>query len=470
MRPLAANLKHLYQFRFMLITNIVLVVGILALFLEIISADTSGNLSEVSWMMFLIFGEMVGLTITGTSAKPFSFCLPNHARAVKKMVLMVWLLTALLCLLILFILYLFNIHTDPSRFIVSMSLMSLCYWSGISVFVRKLSFVPLFIGFTAFSLITITDMGTVILSAVANHPWMLALSSGILCSLIYFAVDSRDNHRKLCTSPWIGGVGASSKSRQRYMKQKWMQANNHYSAAKPVEMFAAYFTERIRSKRLSGFIPHLWGQAYLIIAPIFGRWKLLWAPFLIAFISLILFPCFIVQMQEPASYGFDAIMFTFFSLAFSTFCANRRFKHFLMAGRKIHFFQGIVILLITTLLSLGFFGVSILSFNLLSALFPEIVLMGKSFTIVSIPSILLIIPFIQVPLFGGLVVLFKGLELKIVLSVTAVIALIVTLFGMPAMETAPFFVNLAVVISIAAVTWGFHLAVLYHNSMKRSLC
>ncbi len=470
MSPLAANLKHLYQFRFMWIYHLILVSGILSLFTGMMTIDTSGDLSEVSWIMFILVGEMFGMAITGTSARPFSFCLPNHERAVKKMLLTIWMAMVLLCLLIVSILYLFNVHIDPSLFIASICLMSLCFWSGVSVFIRKLGFIPLFFSMTAFLIISFKDMGITIFPAIANHPWILVLSSNILCFLIYHATGSRRNHRQLCTTPWFG-FGDSSQSRQRLIKRKWMRQAEKHATGITDDLFSKYITDRIRSKHHSGLIPHLWGQVYLLTAPIFSRWKFLWIPFLFAYIMLILVPCVIIESTKPGFfYFFDGMMLVFSSFAFSILFTNQRFKYFLFPGRNVHFFRGIVVLLTTMLLSLGFFGISILSFNYLSALFPEITVMGRSLTFLSIPPIMLIIPLIHVPLFGGLFILFKGIVLRIALTVTGVIALIVTIFGMPAMETAPFLLNLAVVVIAAAITWGFHLAALYYTSMKRSLC
>jgi hypothetical protein len=467
MSPLAANLKHLYQFRFMWIFHLILVVAISSLFLKMIAIGKSTVF--IAPMFFALYSEMIGVTILGTSNKPFSFCLPDHARTVKKMLFTVWLLVTIICLLILPILYLFGIHIAPSLFIAFWGLMGLCFWSGTSICIPKFQFFFLFIIILSVSLILSEFIGRPILPIITDHPYTIVFSSGILSYLIYYASGSRANHRRVCGLT-LSGFRPVTKSKKIRIDQEWLYRNENSSFSKAAAFFGTFFTEHIKANCLSGLMPYLWGQIHLIITPIFSRWKLLWIPFLAAYTLLIIVPCFIIRTREPESYMLNAVMLIFFSLAFSNFCDYPRFRSFLLAGRMVHFFQGFVILFTAMLLTLGFLGASLLLCNSLSAIFPKIMLMGNSFTMVWIPWILLIIPFILVPLFGGIFVLFKGIIRMLVISVTAVFAMILSFYAFPPMETVSFFMNLLSVLSVAAITWGFHLVALYYTSMKRSLC
>lgn len=471
MRPLTANLKLLYQSRFLWLFHLCMLPQLFPLFEKVITGHSSRAMTiGLPLLMFSLYGFMVGGVIVGSSAKPFAFCLPDHARELKKMLLIFWLLITTGCLLILAILYLFGIHIDPALFIAYIGLLSLSFWLGIShasIKYLQFSLIPIIILVPL--CMFFKDTGMIIVGAIDNHPLRIGLACGILSYLICHATGSRNNHRRICESPWIV-LGTTRKSRQRLVKQRWIRASTKNPVAKPVEWFAIYFTKRIRSKHHSGLIPHLWGQVYLIIAPILNHWKMIWVPFLGAYIMLILIPCVIVHLTKPGFfYFFNGIILILSSLGFSTFCINQRFKNFLFPGRRVYFTRGIVVLLTTMLLSLGFFSVSFLSFNFLSTLFPRVILLGNPIMILQIPLVMLIIPFITVPLFGGLFVLLREIELKMALYITAVIATIVSISAMPSMETAPFFSNLLAVIIIAAITWGFHFAALYHTSMKRSL-
>ena len=472
MRPLTVNLKLLYQSRLLWLYHLCVLPQIVPLFEKVITGRSSRAMTlGLPLLIFSLYGFMVGGVIVGSSAKPFAFCLPDHARELKKMLLIFWLLITTFCVLILAILYLFGIHIDPALFIAYMGLLSLSFWLGIShASIKYLQFSLIPIVILVPLCMFFKDTSMIIVAVIDNHPLRIGLVCGILSYLICHAIGSRNNHRRLCESPWIV-LGTTRKSRQQLVKKKWIRASTKNPVAKPVEWFSIYFTNRIRSTHHSGLIPHLWGQFYLIIAPIFSRWKMIWVPFLGAYVMLILIPCVIVHLTKPEFfYFFNGIILILSSLGFSTFCINQRFKNFLFPGRRVYFFRGIVVLLTTVLLSLGFFSVSFLSFNFLSTLFPEIILFGNPITIMSTPLISLIIPLILVPLFGGFFIFLKDIELKMALSITTVIAIIVSLVGMPAMETTPLLLNLLAVMIAAAITWGFHLAVLYFTSLKRSLC
>ena len=469
MSPLTANLKHLYQYRLLWLYHLTLLMTIPSLFEKMIKADTSGFQLGSSLLMICLYGLWVGSVMAGTTAKPLTFCLPDHSRKLRKMLFLVWLLMAIISLLIISMRYLSGIQIDPPIFIAYMALMSLSFWLGVAAIIKKLQLSFIFILIFALGLMLFKDTGTIVMTAFVNHPFLTALACGIPSYVIFHATGSRNNHRLLCASPWIG-LGINQKSRQQLVKQSWMYINTKNSITKPVELFDIFFTERIRSTPRSGLMAHLWGQVYLLTAPIFSHWKWLWAPFLFTYVVFVLFPCFVVRMQAPASYGYDAIILIFFSTLFSIFFTNQRFKNFQIAGRRIHFFRGFVVLITTMCLSLGFLGGSILLFNFLSTVFPVITLSGTPYTIVSIPPFLLIIPLVMVPLFGGLFVLFRGVELKIALGVASLFALFVSLSGMPAMETIPPFLNFLIVMITAGITWGFHLAILYYTSMKGSLC
>jgi hypothetical protein len=45
-----------------------------------------------------------------------------------------------------------------------------------------------------------------------------------------------------------------------------------------------------------------------------------------------------------------------------------------------------------------------------------------------------------------------------------------SLYAVNIMENTSSIVHLMIVLSAAVITWGFHLAVLYYDNMKRSLC
>lgn len=468
MKPLIANFKHLYQYRSIWIYYLLWIAAISFLFETMIAMDTSEDSFLPPLILFGLWGERIAETIAGTSNKPFAFCLPNHAQEIKKLLFTIWLLMTIICFLILPILYLFSIHIDRSLFIGFIGLMSLSFWLGTSVFIRKIKFLFLSFLILAVSFMFSGNMETTILSVIADHPWLMVFSSGILSYSIYHAIGSRANQRRLYMLPWRGPA-AGSKSRQRLINQEWMRQNKKTTVSKAAELFGNYFTTHIKSSCYSKRLPYLWGQVYLTIKPIFSHWKSIGVVFFGSYFCLVFFPCFIEELHGAELFILRGIVFIVISFYFSTLFIKPRFNTFLLSGRNVLFFQGVVILFIVISLTLGFSGASTLLFKLLSTDNSEIILSGKSYAVVPIPWILQVIPLIMVPLFGGLFVLFRGIKIVMAIFIMFFFTIFVSFPTITTMENASIIVNLMIVLFASAITWGFHLVALYYTSMKRSL-
>lgn len=468
-RPLTANLKHLYQYRLMWIFHLVLVIAISSLFGQLMATSAPEFPFVVSLMFFGMYGEMIAITILGPSNKPFAFCLPGHSREIKKMLFAIWLTITIVCFIILSMLYLSGTHIDPLLFIAFMGLMSLSFWSGTTVYIRKLQFLLFFIAIMVFSIILSENLGTTILHFITQYPLIIAFTSCLLSYFLYRATGSRMNHRRLCA---LAGAGLSSskKSIQIRFNQERPCRYQNISFGKITESLGSFFIGQIKSSHRSGLIPYLWGQVSLIITPVIGRWKLLWLSFLGVYVAFIAFPRLLVRLKGSELYLFDMIVLILCSLLFSILCTHSRFKNFLLSGRTVHFFQGIVITLIAILLNIIFLFASVLLFHLLPIISPKILLTGEPLTIVIIPSIFLVLaPFIMVPLFGTLFILFRSTLLVFTLGVAAIFAIFVSFSAIITIEKAPSTLNPLSILFAAAIPWGFHLAALHYTSMKRSL-
>jgi len=300
-----------------------------------------------------------------------------------------------------------------------------------------------------------------------QHPWALAFMSGIVSYLIYRAINSRDNVRRFCTMPWLGLFSASNKEHLKRFYQERMLMMQDQKIDRATEITGAFFSERIRSQHKSLHLAHLWGQVYLIIGPFVARWK----SSLLISLFLPIFFCFFSPPEGNDGAIFEWIIFILASLPGSLLCSYPRFNIFLLTGRKEHLWRGIIVLITALLITLGFMGTSILLLNVLSAIFPNFILLGRSFVFPSIRWIFLFAPIIILPLFGGLFILHKkNLMLMISLIIMIPAAIIISCYAIIALENQPFINGLMVVLLLATLTWGFHLAALYYDSMKRSLC
>ena len=454
----------------MWIFHLILVIAISSLFGQITATGASEFPLFLSLMFFSLYGEMIAVTILGTSHKSFAFCLPDHMREVRKMLFTIWSLIAAVCFLILSTLYLFGVHIDPPVFITHIGLMSLGFWSGTSVYIRKIQFLLLFILLLLFSLILFEQINSTMLLFIVDNQWPTTFICGILSYLFYRATGSRTNHRRVCALPHAG-FRHTSQSKRSHIDREWRYRNSGILFSRLVDFFSTFFTRRIRSKRHSELPPHLWGQLHLIITPFFSRLQLIFASFTGSYIFLIVFPSVFARLKGAEFYLFDMLMLIMCSLVFSIICTYPRFKNFLFPGRRIHFLQGIVVVFAAVILVIGFLGASILLFNLLSIIFSRTILMGKPSSVVTLPwTLLMAVPFIMVPLFGGLFVLFRGAVLMIAISAAIVISIFASFPVIVPVGNTPFTLNTLLFLSTAAVTWGFHLAALYYTGMRRSLC
>ena len=232
-----------------------------------------------------------------------------------------------------------------------------------------------------------------------------------------------------------------------------------------------FFTERILSNHGSRLLANMWDQVYLIIGPFFTYWKgiLITCLQLCVYLSLI-------PLLQPSSEMFLFVLRLalfifvglFFSIPFSP-GGCRRYNLFIIIGRREYFWRGIVALSIIILMALGCMTVFILLFNLLTQnIIPSV--WGSKSSIILFEWTLLIAPIITIPLFGGLVILFKKTRLIISIVIIFCIAVAISYTSFMVMESTPLIIDLLIILSAIAISWGFHIAVLYYDSMKRSLC
>ena len=188
---------------------------------------------------------------------------------------------------------------------------------------------------------------------------------------------------------------------------------------------------------------------------------------------IVILNCFPLIVPSPEMPQQTPLMFILLSIFASVggayiFIYNR-YRAFLLISRKEHLWRGIVFLFTATLTVLGIMAVAILFSNLISGSLLPILFEGRSF-LPYIRWIFLVIPILLIPLFGGLIILFKKGGGLITLCFIIIITVASSLYMVEVMESRPFVIHLLIILSTAVITWGFHLTVLYYDSMKRSLC
>ena len=467
MKPLTANLKYLYQYRFLWIFHFTIIIGILMM-LEIICKFESSKITIVNSLQLICFyGLCIGATITNILSKPFAFCLPGHTKTVQKTFFLVWLtITIIFSLLTVTFLFFMDINIEYALFFGFIGLISLSYWLGTTYILRGGMFLILTVYAISIIIMLLEDTGKIIEPMLLAHPWAIIFISGIPSYLIYRAVGCRDNARMLAAMPWIQLSSAFDKRKQIKFRQERMRLSQYHRLDRASELAGNFFSKHIRSNNNSSLLAHLWGQVYLIIGPIVLSWRA-------TLLSIPLSSLILCLLQEIIGQEFMFALTNFIVayvmvMVYSTF-QSYRFDMSLLISRREYLWRRIVFLFTVIFRDLGFIILLLLLFNILSGSLLPILFPGGSFSS-TINWILLIIPVLMIPFFGGLFIIFRKTILIIALIITFVIAVAISSFAIIVMGYTPFIIDLLIVLSGIAITWGFHLIVLYYDSMKRSLC
>ena len=455
MKPLTANLKTLYQSPKIWLFHGILMIVILMLLEPIFI--------KLSLLFILWYGVAIGSITRGLLSKPFAFCLSGHVKEAQRMPLLVWLVITIVYALLFFM----DLDHRYALFVGSIGLISLSYWLGVVIIIPK----GRYISFATFLIIILTlqrnpNLNTIIEQMSLTHAWAIAFVGGILSYLIYRAVGSKENVRRLCAMPWLGSVATNIEKQNRFNRERMRMKQNH-KPDRAALWSESFFLERIRSNQTATFFAHLWGQVYLTI----GSPTSYWRGILIGGFCILILNCFplIIPSQETPQQGVGVVFSIIACIGGACIFIYYRYAVFLLIGRKEHLWRGVVFLFTATLIVLGFMVMAILYSNLISgSLFP-IMFDGRSY-LPRIRWVSLIIPVLLIPLFGGLIILFKKGGGLIAMSSTIILVLAASLFMVEVMESRPFVIHLLIIFSTAVITWGFHLAVLYYDSMKRSLC
>jgi hypothetical protein len=461
MKPLTANLKTLYQCRYLWIFHSMLIIVFLGAIIAFSEPEAEFPLIGIPLISITLYGEFIAIAAGDILSKPFGFCLPGLIGIVRRFIVFIWLSIMIIFSLIVVVLYSLGFKTDYGIFIGHIGLLTICYWMGITVIINRwMLLLFLFVFLMPFFLHGMIGIETLLMP----HPGSLALLSGILGYLVYRAVGRRENARRLCTKPGFGFGNFSARAQARFKRER-MRRNQDQKLDRASESAGSFFSGHIRSNHHSTLLAHLWGQVYLIIGPIVAFWRAI-------LLSIVLFSlglCLLQQIQGQGLYMFLLMIFITASVCVSIIFQYHRFDISLLIGRKEYFWRGIVLLFTVLFMSLIVMAVSLLLFNLLSGILPPITFDSKPFS-PAMNWILLVFPVIMIPLFGGLFILFRKTILMISIIIMLIIVMVASLSVVIAVENAPLIIGLIIVLSAIVMTWGCFLAVLYYDSMKRSLC
>ncbi|MBN1627300.1 MAG: hypothetical protein JW944_12325 [Deltaproteobacteria bacterium] len=468
MKPLTANLKHLYQHHVMWICYLVFIPYILIpLGIELKPAPVTFILLYTGF-----WGAAIGSIVTDVWNKPFAFVLPGHIKAAKKMLVLTWLFVTLLGTTSIAGMFLSEIRNNFAVLTALMGITSLIYWAGVGLFSsHRRHLKNVFYIFYMFPIILMASsyMRNAASSSPIAHPLILTLTGGLISYLIYRDVTHRNNVRQMCGRPWKGFLDGLNRRKQKKLAQAYaqgyMQMKQDQRPGRAGKLAGNFFSERIRNSYRSTSWPHIWGQTYLIVGPITIFWKNILTSGLI-----ILFLIFLTSF----SYAWKVLSFMEFMLVIMIsviggWIGSAYRSDFIMpVCRNAHFLRGIISMFIGVILATVCIGITILSFALMTYIRPSA---EGAYSLSAVLWILPLIPIMLSPLFGGFMILLKLKPFTggFMLGFIIVILILLTGYGIMGLEEKPVISGLIIFLLISALTWIFHACALYYDSMKRSL-
>lgn len=471
MKPLAANLKHLYQSPNMLVTFLLLISYILMALVSYHRPDPFLRPLAFILLNTSFLGLVIGSIAGDVWNKPFAFVLPGHVKTAKKMLILIWLFVTLIGTASISGMFLPEIRKDYAVLTALIGIISLLYWAGVGLHTIRKGYLKIvfFILYMSPFLMMSTFIRNTAFSSLIAHPWIMSFTGSLISYLMYRDIIHRDNIRQLCDSPYAGIFDGFDKRKLKKLTQARLRMKQDQKQSPINELAANFFSDHIKNRFQSSFLPHMWGQIYISIGRLTGYWKRL----LLNSLFLPIFLSFMARIDESGIIGFDAVIFIMVSALGALMCTSLRSDiHFLLRSRSNYFHQGIAAMLTALLIVMGFMLISILFSHALSAIVPSLMLMGKPFEIIPINFGWIFIPVTILPLIAGFFVLLKGRSLMMGAILIFMTIILVQVFYTltERWEHIPFMYGLIFFMIITALTWGFHLTVLYYDSMKRSLC
>lgn len=458
MSPLTANLKHLYQCRVMRAGDLLLIPIIFMLPMSLYTIDQADACPiPIPMLLIFYFSTVVNRISADTFGKPFSFCLPDHEKTVRKMLLVIWGATVVFFSMVVAVGFLFGRSLAPNILFGCFGLLSLSYWTGATSLSSKRY--PLFLLIVLTFFISLHD-GFIKSMLLGQHSWWVGSVCSVLSILIYVDLARSGPGRRLCNKPLPAFVHSWAERDIDFIPRQGSGSN---APSRIVAILTRFFIGRIESHRASEFMAALWGQLYLVTGALLGRPNpaLLFLIFFPLFISIFLGPQLILNVIWSLMAG----------VVGGAICAVHRVEKTNLLSRKSLLIRSITATLATAVFITGLLALVVLLNNCLARMLPMATFFGKSVHMGPISWIALAFTVPMVPFFGGIITLFKQHLTRMIFLCSSVVAvMIISIFALIAIETSSPGAILAGFAVATAITWGFHLGVLYFDSMKRSLC
>ena len=465
MRILLANFRHLYQRRGLWIVYAGLA---LVTWSWVLSNATKGRGLFGGFLLgSFLWGLLVATLQMETSSKSFSFCLPGHRDAVRRLVLLVGLVVSLVLLLVCVALLASPSFTGPlARSLTPPGWLILVLGSYFcaSVAAHLLGAGVVFSGMrgihggSALSLMVFVvamcamfDGFTTIQHPILHWPVAVMALALVVGLASWWWLGRPAWFRRSCVTPWMGFFDPWDRS--QVQKYRSIYAARFTKNIPPG--LDRFFQGAIGTRRPSSPSRYIWGVLYTTCVLVGPQWKWLLTFAVLAIACTAYFP--------PMAPGVISVVF----FMMTGFVQPPLCTAWLVAGgRRERFFATVALILVLGVVSALLVGVLAGLTHLLAPLAPTIRWKGLALAPHALSFQVLAIPLVLLPVVGLLQTLFCRKPLALALSIMLVLALIMV-------SSMPLNLYQAVTPALAVIgtilSWAICMSILYRIAMRSDL-
>jgi hypothetical protein len=399
MTILQANLKHLYQRKGCWLISLALALFALPAIEALCAGRQSAFLMFPVWMyVAAIFTAPLQIEVM---TKPFSWCLPGHARIPARFLFCAGICGSLFWSAIFLIFLMYPAATLAGRLLISVSVFftaTIIYWLGVWIVFRfsnwanAIALFPLallaghYLGLERLLEIIVVDQwySMVLLGAVVNFLAWRGLSVPGLA-------------RKYCGRLWLGAFDAWNKEKMSQFTQARL-ARKKKELPSVVPHVEKFFLDRISRRPGMNTSQVIWGGLYRSFGLIIASRKKDWLRFIVVILPII---CFLGYMSPAAN-----MLFIMPGLMVIHISLGVRSSLLISGGRKERFWSAMILALVTAM-SITALITLIAALTLpLQAIMPELTIKGQSVIFKAMELRLFIVPLLMIPVTFSFALIF----------------------------------------------------------------
>ncbi len=465
-RILLANLRHLYQRRGLWLVYAVLV-PVIGLWVSAGLKDQGQGLLGGFLLGSFPLGLLVATLQMETASRPFSFCLPGHRDAVRRLVFLVGLVASLAFLLVSLALiasFSFSASGVWSRMPPGQIILVLGCFFCASVAVYLLAASVTFTGLGGRSsgsglswmapvaaVCILYDVSPAVQYPIVHWPVAVMAVALVVGGASWWWLGRRVWLRRNCVTPWIGFFDPWDRSQsQKYRALYAARLTKNV----PPEL-DRFFQRIIGTRRPSGLARYAWGALYTTCVLVVPQGKGLLALVLLAVAAAAYFP-----PVAPLVTILIAFMMT--SLVQSPLCTPL----LVAGGRRERFFALVVLIFVLGVAAVLLIGGLVGLTHLLAPLVPPIRWKEHTWNLQAVRFNVLALPLVLLPVVALLQTLFYRKPVALAISIMLVLTPVMVLSMPLSLHQA---LTPALAVAGTGLSWGVCVSILYRIAMHSDL-